>query len=488
MSSDPKERKSGYTTVPEIPPEVQERFMECVRVLSGAETVTGAAKHLGITRVQMQTVVHRMIEGAIIGLSARPSGPKPKSPRERELEEKVKHLEKQLRAAEEHAAMMERFVEVTGDLIRTGRAIGRGRRSPSSPRSSASTKSSKPDPEPRRGTDPDPTRSREMKLALLVAMTAAGIAMQVAAKLLGVDASTLRRWRSRKVEAVGAKARELSVEVVARVRERVRATRGLIGADALRRAVDGVSRRQAASIKRDTLTKMEMERRERAEPIEIAAPGIVRGFDVMHLATHDGARWLLVAADAAVPYRTSATLVERYDAASVRDAIERDLERNGAPLIWRMDRASSHRVPSVRALLDAHGVLVLHGPPRRPTFYSQLERQNREHRAMLRVLGERPRVADIDRELEPMRHALNELWPRRALGWQTPADHWTRRPILIEDRAALRREAQRRAALLMARDAAADEDWAWRIAIEQALIDRGYLRMTTGAALNGLQC
>ena len=56
-------------------------------------------------------------------------------------------------------------------------------------------------------------------------------------------------------------------------------------------------------------------------------------------------------------------------------------------LVVRMDRAKAHRAPRVTALLDAHKVLVLHGPPRYPRFYGQLERQNREHAGV----GPRPR-------------------------------------------------------------------------------------------------
>lgn len=106
---------------------------------------------------------------------------------------------------------------------------------------------------------------------------------------------------------------------------------------------------------------------------------------------------------------------------------------------------------------------------------------------MLRALGELPHVDEIARELEPMRRALNEPWPRRSPG-KSPAEVWTRRSIPIEDRAALLREVQRRAGRIAARAGDADAEWAWRIAIEEALIERGYLRVTTGAAPNGFQC
>jgi transposase InsO family protein len=474
-----RDRKSGYTRVPDVPPELLERFIEMVRVLSGDQTVTGAAKKLGLSRVQMQTVQHRFIEGAIVGMSARPSGPRPKSDREKELEDRVKRLEGELRTTQEHAAMLERFVEVAGDLIRSGPSTKHGRRSRDSQTRSA-TATEKKDP------DPEPTRTREHLARVAADMRSGGLRVSLVSKLIGLSSSTLRRAsRPRAIGAQPSRRADLAPTTVAAVAERVRETNGAIGAAALGHAL-GVSRRRAATIKAATTTQMERERMSRTERVEVTAPGVMRGFDAMHLGTHDGTRFLLVAADAAVPYRTSITLVERCDGASVHAAIEADLDAHGAPLVWRMDRASAHRVESVSELLASRGVLVLHGPPRHPRFYGQLERQNRDHRALLASLGERPSVAKLAAYVPELTRVVNERWPRRALGWRSPAEVWTTRPDLREDRHRLRDEVQKRAARIAR--VVSDEKVAERIAIEEALIERGLLRLATGAALNGLKC
>lgn len=269
--------------------------------------------------------------------------------------------------------------------------------------------------------------------------------------------------------------------------ELVRVTKGQIGAVALSHAVPGLSRRAADRVKQQTLARQRGERRARRETIEIVTPGVVRGFDAMQLATSDGKRWLLVACDGAVPYRTSLTLVERYDGESVLRAIAADIAANGAPLVWRMDRASVHRVPDVADLLRSHGVLVLHGPARHPLFYGQLERQNRDHRALLRGLGDRPGVADLEAELPQVQHALNERWPLRALDWRVPSALWTTRPTLSEDREKLHDEVQQRAARIAARIGGgwSVADLASRLAIEEALIERGYLRRPAETVLIG---
>ena len=109
---------------------------------------------------------------------------------------------------------------------------------------------------------------------------------------MGVGESTLRRWiaRARKGQTLvqkrgRARHGQPGPELTARVADVVRSLRGLVGAESLRRSVVGISRRQAAAIKRDTLIAMERERVEAAERITITAPGIVRGFDAMHVAT-----------------------------------------------------------------------------------------------------------------------------------------------------------------------------------------------------------
>jgi transposase InsO family protein len=257
----------------------------------------------------------------------------------------------------------------------------------------------------------------------------------------------------------------------------VRDLHGVIGADALRSAVDGVSRRQAMAIKRATLTAMERERRARCERVHITTPSVVRGMDAMYQMTSDGFRWLLIFGDASVPYRTSAPVIDAYDSAAVARAIASDFEKNGAPLVLRMDRASCHRTDEVARVLAAHGVLALHGPPHHPGFYGQLERQNRDHRAWLRVLGV-AHPGTLSAHVERMRVALNERWPRRMLGFQTAAERWSKRPIIDADRKALAQEVQHHASHY--RRGNVSDDVAQRLAIEKALTKQGWLRREVG--------
>jgi transposase InsO family protein len=273
----------------------------------------------------------------------------------------------------------------------------------------------------------------------------------------------------------------VSAEAASCVRALVHETHGLIGADALRHAVPGVSRRQAAALKRDVLTAMERVRIEHSDCVLVRQPGVVRGFDAMYIATTGGWRFLLVAADGATPFRTSIGVVERYDAASVAAVLERDFAQWGAPLVLRLDRAACHRAPEVADVLANWGVLALHGPAHYPRFYGQLERQNREHRAWLDALGT-PSPDALPDAVERMCCTLNAAWPRRILGFRTAEDVWNDRKPNLADRGELRQEVHDCVAGLLRETGAEPLSRmdAERIAIEYALERRGLLSREVG--------
>lgn len=272
-----------------------------------------------------------------------------------------------------------------------------------------------------------------------------------------------------------------ALDARSRVAALVRESRGLIGAEALRRAVGGISRRKAAAVKRETLTEMERERKSRVTRVRVAVPGVIRGFDAMHVATLEGVRWSLVAADASIPYRTSVHVVRKYDGPEVARALDEDFTQNGAPLVARLDRWKAHGVEEVEAVLQAHGVLVLHGPPHHPGYYGQIERQNRDHRAWIDQLG-LVGVERLHREWIEMLRVLNSLWLRSSLRWQTAQAVWQRRPRITVDREELREEVQDRAARIrrQAHVRGATADMAQRLAIESALQKRGLLTLELG--------
>jgi hypothetical protein len=269
-------------------------------------------------------------------------------------------------------------------------------------------------------------------------------------------------------------------QAAAHVQHIVRRLHGQVGAESLRRSA-GISRRQAARLKAETLTRMERERKAALTHVIVTAPGLLRGMDAMYFHCAEGLLYALFCADGAVPYRTSVTTGDRYDAELVAATLRADIEKHGAPLVYRFDRAAVHDAPAARAVLDEHQVLVLHGPPYYPRFYGQHERQNREHRAWADTLRRLSRE-DVDGCLAQMLEGVNELWKRRTLGWNTAAQVWSQRPRLVIDRRALREEVMERTAriarALECRGKPAD--LAERLAIERTLELRGYLRKEPG--------
>jgi transposase-like protein len=461
--------KKDYEPVPEVPLELRQRYETMLQVLAGAISVSEGARRLGLSRNRFQTLLHRGMKGMLTGLEPGEPGRPGKPAREAELEGKVEKLERENERLRGRAEMIDRLLGVASGVIR-------GRVRASRPRKATGEEGSGDD-------DPD-GRELEMKVEAERELRAAGLPAILACAILGASLATLRRWRRRLTlgaQAATSQSPSLAADLREQAAALVRALRGLVGAEAIRQAVPGVSRRQAAAVKQETLAAMERERKAAAERVVITTPGVVRGFDAMHLPTDEGERYALVAADAAVPYRTSAAPVERYDGPSVAEVLALDFARHGAPLVLRADRAKCHTTPEVLEVLRRHGVLLLQGPPRHPGYYGQLERQNREHRAWLAMAG-RLDVADLDRLCDEMLLALNASWPRRTLTWRTSEEAWLTRPTLDVDRAALCEEVQDRAARIrrQADGRGATATMAERLAIETALTRRGFLRRLPG--------
>jgi hypothetical protein len=309
-------------------------------------------------------------------------------------------------------------------------------------------------------------------------MRDANVSTSVCARALGVSTSTVRR-HARHVgpRTVRSNGRALDAAACHRVRSVVRETHGAVGAANLGR-ISGLPRRACAQLKRHELREMEHERKARCARVTITSPRIVRGFDAMHVPAVEATVYWLVAADAAVPYRTSITTVPSYDAEHVLAALAADFELHGPPLVLRLDRIACQRTPDVHALLVHYDVLPLHGPPRYPRYYGQLERQNREHRAWLAHVPPST-LGQLAAAGERMRTALNTLWPRPSLDGWTADQAWRAHEAVDVDRGELRRDVERRASGLM--KAGIELLRARRIAIESELEERGLLIIQHGS-------
>lgn len=468
-------KKKSYTPAPPMAPEQEQRLSLVLEVLSGKTTVSEAARLLGVSRNHFQTILHRGLEGLMQGIGPKPGGRPAKSKDLANLEAEVAHLRHENEKLQERVGTTDRLLEVASGLLHGRiRPTGRSRQK----RTKGASGEKKPD---------EPDAERRGSLEGAEEMRALGLTATMAASVVGVHEATVRRWkaRARRGEPLARRARAKgsrpALQAAAQAAELVRYTHGLVGAEALRHSVAGISRREAASVKAQTLTLMERERKAALTRITVTAPDVMRGLDGMYLRGADGALHALFIADAAVPYRTHVQAGAHYDAKLVSRALSSDIESHGAPLVYRLDRASAHDTPAVRELLEAHDVLVLHGPPRCPRFYGQLERQNREHRAWADELTLLP-LDEIEPGLEEMLEAVNKLWRRRALNWQTAYEAWSGRVPLRVDRRALREEVMERACRItrQVERRGKPADLPRRLAIEQALQARGYLRNEIG--------
>jgi len=387
-----------------------------------------------------------------------------------DLEQRLKRLERENGRLKKRVAATDELILIAGELLH-------GKREPGQRTRRVRKRSSEGDTDP----EPEPEGHHRL-LAAVDRMKQLGVTIAHVAVLIGVDVATVRRWRHTAHFCRRAQ-HEPAAALAQRTEQLVRDLHGLVGAAALSHSIEGVSRRIAARIKARTLTAMEQERKQRLSHITVSAPGFVRGMDAMYLATDHGPRYALIAADAAVPYRTSFAISDHYDGRLVAELLAKDIDRHGAPLVLRADRAKAHQTPEVRAILNEHQIVLLHGPPRYPCFYGQLERQNREHRAWLADLTE-PQGSAMETLIERMFWCLNALWRRPTLHWKTAQECWNeRKDIDHQIRCTFRKEVDNRmrriACSLTRRGEPAD--LAERLAIEQTLEHMGYLHRQIGA-------
>jgi transposase InsO family protein len=453
-----KDKPPTYTPAPELPsdPELRKRFSEIVAVLAQSQTVSGAARNLDLSRNHFQTLLHRTITSIIEAITPKPAGRPAKPEAEAILEAENARLRAELETMTQRTEAIERMLKVVGGYASGKTPMPRAR----------GKKTSSEDPEPAR------LRSEAVK-----AMREHGAPTKLCAAALNVSPSTVRR--STTIARTSAKpAAAIDSTACQHVRSVVRATHGLVGAANLGH-LSGLPRRKCAVIKRRELREMELERKARCASVSIAVPGIVRGFDAMHVESREGKAYWLVAADAAVPYRTSISTVTAYDAKEVIAALEADFEVHGVPLVVRLDRIACQRTPDVQALLDRYQVLALHGPPRHPYYYGQLERQNREHRGWYAHLGAAT-FDELARSAEAMRTALNTLWPRPTLNGCTAEQAWRERRRVTIERGELIAEVESCTSRLVT--SGLQPLRARRIAIESALTQRGLLTVTQGAS------
>lgn len=467
-------RKPRYTPVPKVTPQTLPRLRMIVEVLAGTTTVSAAARTLGLSRNHFQTLLHRGIgalaQAVMVHRGGRPAHP----PGMAQLRAELQRVQRENRRLQRQVETTERLLKVGSALLQGRLQSGRARE----PRRRATRRSGGRE-------DGEPEGRRAQLLAEANAMRELKLTAPLVAAVVGVGASTLRRWRARQRRGWS-----LATTVTTRPPGNPGATRaaallvrqlhGLVGAESLSHSA-GLSRRAAARIKALTLTRMERERKAALRQVTVTAPGVVRGMDALQFPGIDAGRYALISADGAVPYRTHVEVGSHYDGEFAARALEADLAENGAPLVYRLDRARAHDAPRARAVLAAHRVLLLHGPPHYPRYYGQLERQNREHRAWLRAAPPTD-VTELDACLRELLRAVNDLWRRRSLDWQTATEAWRDRPSLSLDRQALGDEVQARtraiARTLKLRGHPAD--LAERLAIEQTLTRLGYLRQVVG--------
>jgi hypothetical protein len=219
---------------------------------------------------------------------------------------------------------------------------------------------------------------RGMVLALLERAEQDGRSAEWLAELLGISATTLRRWRAEQgagksaPELRGARPFDASIGLLRALVEFVEES-ALMGVRALHRAVPDIPRRWLEWL----AARVEERRQRRAWRAELVwtRPGSVWTMDHTELeAPIDGEfPFLFVVRDLASGRVLTALPTRSTDHAPVVEELRRLFELWGAPLVLKSDNGSGLVAKEVRDLLDQWAVTALRSPPLTPTFNGAVE-------------------------------------------------------------------------------------------------------------------
>lgn len=107
----------SYTSMPAVPPEVQERYRIVMEVLAGALSVSEGARKAGLSRNHFQSLVHRASAGIVEGLSPKAAG-RPAMPKEeRKLQWETLRLKKENERLLQRAHVSDRLLGVATSLL-----------------------------------------------------------------------------------------------------------------------------------------------------------------------------------------------------------------------------------------------------------------------------------------------------------------------------------------------------------------------------------
>ena len=107
----------SYTPLPQVPPEMAERYRIVMEVLSGALTVSEGARKAGLSRNHFQSLLHRASAGIIEGLSPKESGRPKVPPAERKLQWETLRLKKENERLLQRAHVSDRLLGVATSLL-----------------------------------------------------------------------------------------------------------------------------------------------------------------------------------------------------------------------------------------------------------------------------------------------------------------------------------------------------------------------------------
>ena len=108
-----------YRAAPQVKPELLPRYRVVLEVLSGALSVSEAARRLKLSRNHFQSLLHRGLAGLISELERKPAGRPRLSQPEKELRDEAARLQRENERLRRQAETTDRLLNVARGLLTT---------------------------------------------------------------------------------------------------------------------------------------------------------------------------------------------------------------------------------------------------------------------------------------------------------------------------------------------------------------------------------
>ena len=276
----------------------------------------------------------------------------------------------------------------------------------------------------------------------------------MAAPVLGITPSSLRRWTRRREQSIGRPRRKLGrPEVIdGWARWLIRQCHeDHLGEWGPRVLADWVRREGIGTWSHTTIGKViadlrpKQEKRPKPCRYELAAPMVMWSEDGAGFRERGRKKELLLVQDERARMKVGKRLVDGPARSSdVAATLREAFERYGAPLVLKQDNGAPLNADEVQSLCDEWHVVLLNSPPHHPRYNGRKERNFRDVRSFVRAMRRHHLGSSLEEQIDRALYDIDVERPRPVLGGRTATEVFEQDSAPLPNRRRFKMEVETR--------------------------------------------